>query len=184
MTGTKSRWMNWKPGRILGESPDHEPTKPTKPGSVGFVGVTSAQDAKIREAEVGHDLAAMQGAVALLNAAGCRIIRRPDGFSVGVWSDMDGPEPRAAIATVWPGAPVVYLDGTRPLDPRYRVRAADDDRRLVPLSIVRAMEEAEAAMPGSGWQVRDRLLAERGGRRGAWLGPSGWSRSQSRRSLK
>lgn len=162
MTGTKSRsrWMNWKPGRILGESPDHEPTKPSKPGSVGFVGVTSAQDAKICEAEVGFDLAAMQGALALLNSTGCRILRGADGtFVVGIWSDADGPEIRAAIATVWPGAVVLYLDGPD-VPVQYKVRTVPGDP--VPLAVMEAMRLAEASEPGSGWRVRDRMLAAEG----------------------
>lgn len=128
--------------------------------------VQMTREYRTAEAESGFDLAACQGALGLLNATGCRIVPTTDAtFAVGAWSDTDGPEIRAAIATVWPGAVVLYLDGTRPLDPRYRVRAVGDDRRLVPLSIVRAMEEAEAAMPGEGWRVRDRLLAAERGRK-------------------
>jgi len=44
----RSRWMGWKPARILAGLAKSEPTKPSKPGFVGFEGAIPAESYEIR----------------------------------------------------------------------------------------------------------------------------------------
>ena len=47
----------------------------------------------------------------LLNLCGARIIANANGFWIGIWADLDGPEIRRAIENVHLGEyPVIYLD--------------------------------------------------------------------------
>jgi hypothetical protein len=87
--------MDWKP-RILADPAESEPTKPSKPGFVGFEGATSAESSEI---EAAPDPAELARASAVLNRAGVRIMALEGGATIGVWSDLDGPEVRAALRT-------------------------------------------------------------------------------------
>lgn len=89
---TRSRWMDWKPTtRILAETTEGEPTKPSKPGFVGFDGATSAESPEI---EAGPDPVELARASEVLNRAGVRIMALEAGATIGVCSDLDGPEVR------------------------------------------------------------------------------------------
>ena len=50
----RSRWMDWKPARILADMVESEPTKPSKPGSVGFAGAIPAESQEIRVNQQEH----------------------------------------------------------------------------------------------------------------------------------
>lgn len=68
-------------------------------------------------------------ATRLMNVAGCRIIQDGDGLTVGVWSDIDGSEIRAALRALGMQAlPVVHLESAD-VDVRYKVRHCPDRER-------------------------------------------------------
>ena len=144
--------MDWKPkARILADSAESEPTKPSKPGSVGFEGATSAESPEI---EAGPDPAELARASAVLNRAGVRIMALEGGATIGVWSDLDGPEVRAALRTFGSDRlPVRYLDGAR-IPMRYKVRRVDGEP--VPLNVLAEMERH----PADPWKVRKQMLAQ------------------------
>ena len=151
---TRSRWMDWKPkAAILAEPAEGEPTKPSKPGFVGFEGATSAESPEI---EAGPDPAELARASAVLNRAGVRIMALDGGATIGVWSDMDGPEVRAALRTFGSDRlPLRYLDGAG-VPMRYKVRRVDGEP--VPMNVLAEMERH----PAEPWKVRDRMLNEMG----------------------
>lgn len=151
---TRSRWMDWKQkAAILAEPAEGEPTKPSKPGFVGFEGATSAESPEI---EAGPDPAELARASAVLNRAGVRIMALDGGATIGVWSDMDGPEVRAALRTFGSDRlPLRYLDGAG-VPMRYKVRRVDGEP--VPMNVLAEMERH----PAEPWKVRDRMLNEMG----------------------
>jgi len=151
---TRSRWMAWKPkARILADTAESEPTKTSETDSVVFVGATSAKSPEI---EAGPDPAELARASALLNRAGVRIMALEGGATIGLWSDSDGPEVRAALCTFGSDRlPVRYLDGAG-VPMRYKARRVDGEP--VPMSVLAAMEQH----PGEPWRVRDRMLNEMG----------------------
>src|SRR5205085_6347754 len=108
-SATRSRWMDWKTkARILADAAEREPTKPSKPGFVRFEGAPSAESPEI---EAGPHAAALARASSVLNRAGVRIMALEGGPTIGVWSDLDGPEVRAALRTFGSDrVPVRYLD--------------------------------------------------------------------------
>ena len=76
------------------------------------------------------------------------------GFAIGVWSDLDGPEIRAALRTT--GADRLhlrYLDGAGIPD-RFKLRRVDGEP--VPMNVLAEMER----QPAEPWKVRDRMLSE------------------------
>jgi len=104
------------------------------------------------------DAAELALASAVLNRAGVRIMRLETGATIGVWSDLDGPELRAALHSM--GAdhlPIRYLDGAG-VPMRYKVRRVEGEP--VPMSVLAAMEQH----PTEPWSVRDRMLDEMGWR--------------------
>ena len=151
---SRSRWMDWTPkARILADTAESEPTKTSETDSVVFVGATSAESPEI-EAE--PDPAELARASAVLNRAGVRIMALEAGATIGVWSDLDGPEVRAALRTFGSDAlPVRYLDGAG-VPMRYKARRVDGEP--VPLNVLAAMEQH----PAEPWKVRDRMLNEMG----------------------
>jgi hypothetical protein len=148
--------MDWKPKpRILANVAESEPTKPSKPGFVGFEGAASAQPLKIEE----PDPAELASASRMLNRAGVRIMRVEDTITIGLWSDLDGPEIRAALSTLGMGeTPVRYLDGAG-IPMGYKLRRVGGEP--VPMSVLAEMERH----PGEPWALRDRLLYEMAGTR-------------------
>ena len=151
---TRSRWMDWKPrARILADRAESEPTKTSKSDSVVFVGATSAESPEI---EAGPDPAESARASGVLNRAGVRIMALESGATIGVWSDLDGPEVRAALRTFCSEQlPVRYLDGAG-VPMRYKVRRVEGEP--VPMNVLAEMERH----PAEPWKVRDRMLNEMG----------------------
>jgi hypothetical protein len=113
------------------------------------------------------DPAELARASAVLSRAGVRIMALESGATVGVWSDLDGPEVRAALRTFGSEhLPVRYLDGAG-IPVRYKLRRVEGEP--VPLSVLGEMER-HSAEP---WKVRDRMLNEmgwcsKGAARAAW----------------
>lgn len=183
------RWKNWKPKsqgltgpaesgppavppgpQKFGDSPGSEPSKPTKPpsgssggGFVGFVGSTSAKSQKIEAAPTEPEWAA---ANAVLGRAGVRLMTLPEGVCVGIWSDTDGPEVRAALRIFGSDTlPIRYLDSDVPM--RFKLRRVPGEP--VPASVLAAMEQC----PTEPWVIRDKMLAEMG-----W-GPQPWAEGKA-----
>jgi hypothetical protein len=100
------------------------------------------------------DPAELAHASAVLNRAGVRIIALGGRTMIGLWSDLDRPEVRAALRGLGSERlPVRYLDAPGvPL--RYKVRRVEGDP--VPTTVLAEMKLAE----DSPWSVRDRLLKE------------------------
>ena len=150
----RSRWMDWTPrARVLADTVESGPTKPSKPGFVGFEGVTSAEPPEI---EAGPDPAEMARASAILDQTGVRIMTLEGGAAIGVWSDLDGPEVRAALRTFGSDQlPLRYLDGTG-VPTRYKLRRVDGEP--VPMNVLAEMERH----PAEPWTVGDRMLKQMG----------------------
>jgi len=169
--------MNWKPeARILANTAENDPTKTSEMVSVVSVGATSAESPEI---EAGPDPAELARASGVLNRAGVRIMALEGGATIGVWSDLDGPEVRAALRTFGSDAlPVRYLDGAG-VPMRFKARRVDGEP--VPMSVLAEMEQRQADLmeapdpmatsdPSKGrpieheypWTVRDRMLNELG----------------------
>ena len=111
-----------------------------------------AQRQGVHEAE---DSPAVVRARVILNAAGVRFLDLEGVRVVGVWSDRDGVEVRAALlATGAAGVPVKYLDAPDVPD-RFKSRGVPGE--AVPLGVLSAMERSPEP-----WKVRDALLAEMG----------------------
>jgi hypothetical protein len=146
--------MDWKPKtRITADWAKNEPTKPSKPGSVGFEGATSAESTEI---EAGLEPAELARASAVLNRAGIRIMRLEGAATIGIWSDLDGQEVRAALRTIGSDRlPVRYLDGAV-IPMQYKLRQGEGEP--VPMSVLAEMERH----PEAPWKVRDRMLNEIG----------------------
>jgi hypothetical protein len=129
------------------ESPGIEPTPdPTESesGFEGFAGSPSAESPRIESA-------AYRG---ILNRTGVRIMALESETAIGVWSDLDGPEIRAALhVRGLDRYPLRYLDGTGVPMP-YKLRMVKGDP--VPKDVLAEMERN----PAEPWKVRDRMLNE------------------------
>jgi hypothetical protein len=91
----------------LADTAESEPTKPSKAGFVGFEGATPAECPEIA---ADPDPAELARVSAILNRAGVRIMALEGGATIGVWSDLDGPEVRAALRVLGSHLlPVRYL---------------------------------------------------------------------------
>jgi hypothetical protein len=90
----------------------------------------------------------------VLNRAGVRILILETGPAIGIWSDLDGPEIRAALRTLGNAELAVrYLDGAGvPMD----YRAPSIEGEPVPTEVLKEMER-QTAEP---WNIRDRMLKE------------------------
>lgn len=133
---TRCRWMDWKPeARISAGMAEMEPTETTESVSDVFVG---AIPAKSLEIEAGPDSAELARASAVLKRAGVRIMALDGGLTMGVWSDLDGPEVRGALKALnIDGLPVRCLDGAD-VPMRYKVRRVEGEP--VPMSVLAEME--------------------------------------------
>lgn len=142
--------MNSRPeAQIFVDPPDNEPAKPSKAGFVGFEDSLSTQSLNIAAA---HDPAESIRAVGVLNSSGVRRLELKEGAAIGIWSDLDGPEIRAALATLGiEHMAIRYLDG-RGVPMRYKLRKVAGE--AVPLSVLNAMEEAQSEP----WRIRDIML--------------------------
>ena len=150
----RSRWMDWRPAaRILADTAESEPTKTSETDSVVFVGAPSVESPEI---EAGPDTAELAGASVVLNRAGARIMALEGGVTIGVWSDLDGPEVRAALRTFgWGALPTRYLDGAG-IPMRHKLRRVEGEP--VPMRVLAEMERH----PTEPWRVRDQMLNEMG----------------------
>lgn len=74
---------------------------------------------------------------------------------VGLWSDLDSSEVRAALTVFHPDgtSPIRYLDGAD-IPMRYKERRVPGTP--VPLDVLHAMEQN----PWTPWETRDRMLSE------------------------
>lgn len=139
----------------MADTAESEPTKTSETDSVVFVGATSAESPEI---EAGPDPEKLARASAVLNLAGVRIMALEGGATIGVWSDLDGPEVRAALRAFGSDRlPVRYLDGAG-IPMRYKLRRAVGEP--VPMNVLNEMER-HLADP---WKIRDRMLNEIGWR--------------------
>jgi hypothetical protein len=78
------------------------------------------------------------------------------GAAIGVWSDLDGPEIRAALRTLGNALlPFRYLDGAG-VATSYKARHPQGEP--VPMSVISEMEQSRVEP----WTVRDRMLNEMG----------------------
>ncbi len=140
-------------GAHLGGFGGERTYKPSKPGSVGFEGATSAESPEI---EAGPDPAELARASGVLNRAGVRILRLEGGATIGVWSDLDGPEVRSALRAFGSDRlPVRYLDGAG-IPMRRKLRRVEG--APVPMNVLAEMERH----PADPWKARDRMLTEMG----------------------
>jgi hypothetical protein len=140
---SQSRWMDWKPSVRV--SAGREPTKPSKLGSVSFDGKTP----KSPEVEAGPDPTELGRAASVLNRAGARILRVFGAATIGLWSDLDGPELRAALRVLeLQRLPIRYLDGDG-IPTQYKLRRVEGEP--VPKSVLAQMERR----PADPWRVRD-----------------------------
>ena len=95
---------------------------------------------------------------ALLNRTGVRIMQLDGVTSIGVWSDLQAPEIRAALRTLGSERlPVRYLDGAG-IPMQYKLRRVNGEP--VPMSMLVEMEQ----QAGEPWKVRDGLPNEMGWR--------------------
>jgi hypothetical protein len=93
-------------------------------------------------------------ASAVLSRAGVRIMQLDGVTTIGVWSDLDEPEVRAALRTFGSEqGPVRYLDGPG-IPVRYKLRRVEGEP--VPLSVLAEMERH----PADPWKIRDAMLKE------------------------
>jgi hypothetical protein len=150
----RSRWLDWTPKTpISADSAESEPTKPSKPGSVGFVGATPAESTEIH---VEPHPAELARASAVLNRTGARLMQLDGVTTIGLWSDLDGPEVRKALRVFGSDSlPVRYLDGAA-VPVRYKLRRVEGEP--VPQNVLLEMERS----PREPWKVRDRMLQEMG----------------------
>lgn len=89
----------------------------------------------------------------VLQLNGVRLLVLDGVPTIGLWSDLDGPHIRAALARFRNShLPVRYLDGPGIPD-RYKLRKPKG--QPVPLDVLAAMVAAKDEHP---WTVRDRLL--------------------------
>jgi hypothetical protein len=112
----------------------------------------------------------LRAAGEVLSRVGMRLIELEGGTTVGLWSDLDGPEVRAALRVYGSHLqPVRYLDGPGIPD-KYKERKPEGDP--VPMSVLAEMERAQANLEACQgqtrdadaaveppWVVRDRMLA-------------------------
>jgi hypothetical protein len=95
-------------------------------------------------------------ASSVLAKSGIRLMRVDGVDYVGIWSDLDGPEVRAALRTYGSGQVLVrYLDGDS-IPMKYKWRKVPGEP--VPANVLAAMEQE----PNQPWVVRDRMLDEMG----------------------
>ena len=98
----------------------------------------------------------------ILNQAGVRKIVVDGAVIIGIWSDLDSPEIRAALRVLDADRlPVRYLDGAG-IPSRYKLRRVKGEP--VPMTVLVEMERHP-------WDVRDRMRTEMSGALGPALRP-------------
>jgi len=92
----------------------------------------------------------------VLNRAGVRKLEVDGTTTIGIWSDLDGPDIRAALLVLnLDRLPVAYLDGSTVAEHQKGRLCAGEP---VPMDVVTEMERH----PAEPWIVRDRLLKAMG----------------------
>jgi hypothetical protein len=95
-------------------------------------------------------------ASAVLTKAGIRLMRIDGVDMVGIWSDLDGPEIRAALRVYGSDRLAVrYLDGDG-IPMKFKLRRVQGEP--VPTNVLSEMEKH----PVEPWKVRDQMLEEMG----------------------
>lgn len=162
---TRSRWINWKPKpQISAEPAETEATETMESVSDVFEGATSAEST---ETEPRPDPAKLACASDVLKRAGVRIMALEGGVTIGVWSDLDGPEVRAALRAFGSDRLAIrYLDGAG-IPMRYKLRRVEGEP--VPMNVLSEMERHRE----DPWKLRDRRLNEMGWCSRSWIRRSG-----------
>jgi hypothetical protein len=107
------------------------------------------------EPEPGQE--AIDRAGAVLSRVGMRLMELEGGTTVGLWSDLDAPEIRAALRVFGSHLlPLRYLDGPG-IPARYQLRRVAGEP--VPESVRVEMERH----PAEPWKIRDQMLSGMGG---------------------
>jgi hypothetical protein len=141
---------------------------------------TAVETLKSHRVDAIDELARLQSqeraqASVVLKNAGMRLMELEGGTTVGLWSDLDGPDVRAALRIFESYLlPVRYLDGSR-VPMRYKVRRVHGEP--VPMNVLSEMErlqeklaQYQRALPLSEqpapaefpWTARDRMLSAMG----------------------
>ena len=113
-----------------------------------MAGVSVAPKSTDPGTEAEPDPADLARASDVVNGAGVRIMQLEDVAAIGLWSDVDGPELRAALRTLKvDNLPVRYLDGMG-IPMRFKVRRIVGEP--VPMNVLNEMER----QPAEPWRVR------------------------------
>lgn len=99
---TKGKWLGWEPkapdrpeeAPIFLESAKSDPSKTSKIVSDVF---DASPLGEIQKIEAVPDRAKLTLASGVLGRAGVRFMALEGGVTIGIWSDLDGPEVRAAL---------------------------------------------------------------------------------------
>jgi hypothetical protein len=153
---------------VVENSAESELAKPTEPTPVTSTVFPEAEPSKVSEpaflrsddfeVEVQPDPVVLRRGSDVLARAGVRIMAIEGGATIGVWSDLDGPQVRAALRTFGSDqVPVRYLDGDS-IPMKYKLRRVPGEP--VPINVLAAMEQE----PNQPWVIRDRMLEEMGWR--------------------
>jgi len=133
----RNRWRDWQPGVQLAAD-----------------SVASTPAAESPKSHDESDPADLAHASAVLNQAGVRMMHLDGVPTIGIWSDLDGPDIRKALRRLGSDQlPVCYLDGTG-VPARYKLRRVGGEP--VPMNVLTEMERH----PDEPWKVRDRMLQE------------------------
>lgn len=141
-----SRFLERWAEEIQATSIDERLTAPSRSVSPP---VTTRERSERSQAEIGS-------ACSILNRAGVRIMRLEGAATIGVWSDLDGPEIRGALRVLDSDQLTVrYLDGAG-IPMRYKLRRVEGEP--VPVSAFAEMDRN----PAEPWKVRGGMLNEMG----------------------
>lgn len=155
---TPELWLDWKPPSAREQKSGTDKTDKTSIGGRGLIAELfqhtegPAPETAQGSPDAGEDNAPTEGqtaALALMNASGSRIVTLEDGPVIGVWSDLDSPEIRAALRTLGIQHPVKYLDGSD-VPMKYKVRKVAGEP--TPLSVLKEMEQHPEP-----WVIRDQM---------------------------
>jgi hypothetical protein len=151
---TESKWLVWEPDPTkFCVFPDDDLTKLTPSPQPVLMGTRLAEN-PASEPVLNREKLTLASSV--LGHGGVRIMTLETGVAIGLWSDLDGPEVRAALRVFGSDhLPVVYLDGPG-VPPRFKLRRVAGEP--VPLDVLHAMEQN----PEEPWIVRYQMLSKMG----------------------
>lgn len=146
----RNRWLEWEPRRGATASNLQD-----RDLSIVNVGATVPVSEKTLHLDEDPQPDCLARASAVLSQAGVRLMRLDEGVVIGVWSDKDGPDIRAALRVFGVyRLPVRYLDGSD-IPSRFKERWVPGEP--VPLRVLREMQNRP-----QGWIVRDLMLKKMG----------------------